>query len=367
MKQNSLLLITKKIDDRHIGGRELLCKLNERILEALFGERFLKFEVTDGGDMSFDKAIGALRGRVNGIDESTIGQICSLTLAENASQVFIDGSNLGSVAKALKTRFPGLEIITFCHNVETRFFLGLLRRNKTPKALAVLLGNYLAERAATKFSDKIICLNERDSGVLYKFFGRQATHISPMALDRPFLSARNAERDIPQEDYALFVGGNFYANLAGIEWFIKFISPHFNLPLYVVGRGYDPVRGKLEIPGKIIIVGGVDDLEEWYIRSKFVVAPIFDGSGMKTKVAEALMYGKRIVGTPEAFVGYEDTLPHSGWCCRSPEAFLDACKAAKHEILDSVDQTLNKIYEENYSFAAARRRFSEILVLNFGS
>ena len=35
-----------------------------------------------------------------------------------------------------------------------------------------------------------------------------------------------------------------------------------------------------------------------------VIAPIFDGSGMKTKVAEALMHGKHVVGTPEAFSGY---------------------------------------------------------------
>jgi glycosyltransferase involved in cell wall biosynthesis len=158
------------------------------------------------------------------------------------------------------------------------------------------------------------------------------------------------------------VGGNFYANLAGIEWFRDFISPHLSLPLYVVGRGYDQVRAELEIPGKIIFVGGVDDLEEWYRNSKFVVAPIFDGSGMKTKVAEALMYGKKIVGTPEAFVGYEATLPRSGWCCRSPDAFLNACKAAEREVPNSVDEALIEVYEEKYSITAAERRFSQILV-----
>jgi glycosyltransferase involved in cell wall biosynthesis len=359
-----LLLITKQIHDRHIGGRELLCKLNERVLEALFGDRFMKFEIDNGRELFFGKAIGALRGRLDGLDGAQISEILQLITEENPSQVFIDGSNLGSVAKALKKHSPRLEVITFYHNVETRFFLGAFRRSKTPKALAVLLGNYLAERAATRFSDKIICLNERDSGVLNEFFGRHATHISPMALDRPLHSVVQAASDVTQEDFALFVGGNFYANLAAIEWFRDFVSPHLSLPLYVVGRGFDQVREKLEIPGKIIIVGGVDDLEIWYRRSKFVVAPIFDGSGMKTKVAEALMYGKKIVGTPEAFVGYEITLPRSGWCCRSPEGFLNACRAAEREFSGSVDQALIEIYEENYSFTGAKRRFAEILVGN---
>lgn len=364
MKHHRLLLVTKKIYGRHVGGRELLCKLNERVLEALFEERFMKFEIDDDRCSSFIKATRALRGQVDGSDDGSISQIARLIREKNVSQVFIDGSNLGSVAKALKKLSSALEVITFYHNVETRFFFGALRRNKTPKALAVLLGNYLAERSATRFSDKRICLNERDSDVLKKFFGRQATHISSMALDRPVLSGGKAARDESQEGFALFVGGNFYANLAGIEWFRDFISRDLNIPLYVVGRGYDQVREKLQIPGKIIIVGGVVDLEEWYRRSKFVVAPIFDGSGMKTKVAEALMYGKKIVGTPEAFVGYEATLPRAGWCCSSPECFINACKAADREVPYSVDETLIEIYEENYSFAAAERRFGEILVAN---
>lgn len=349
------------MDDRHIGGRELLCRLNERVLKDLFGGRLTKFEIVDGNKSFLDKSTGALRGRVDGVDGAVISQIMQLILEKDANQVFIDGSNLGSVAKALKKYFPSLEVITFYHNVETRFFFGALRRNKNPKALAVLLGNYLAERAATRFSDKRICLNERDSGVLKKIFGRAATHISSMALDRPEPSVCKAVRDGSQEDFALFVGGNFYANLAGIDWFRKFISPHFNLPLYVVGRGFEQVRKRLEIPGKIIIVGGVDDLEEWYRRSKFVVAPIFDGSGMKTKVAEALMYGKKIVGTPEAFVGYEASLPQSGWCCSSPKDFLIACKYATREESKSTDKVLISIFEKYYSFAAAKHRMSQIL------
>ena len=45
--------------------------------------------------------------------------------------------------------------------------------------------------------------------------------------------------------------------------------------------------------------------------------PIFEGSGMKLKTCEALMFGKNIIGTPEAFAGYDiDDYTNVGACCR---------------------------------------------------
>ena len=64
---------------------------------------------------------------------------------------------------------------------------------------------------------------------------------------------------------------------------------------------------------------------------KVVIAPIFDGSGMKTKVAEALMYGKRIIGTREAFSGYEDIAEEVGWVCNTKEEFVAALRTVEGE------------------------------------
>lgn len=364
MKNKKLLLITKKRDGRHIGGRELLSMLNSRALSSLFEDRIFKFEVSGDTRSTFIKAIGALRGHIDGLNDDVISQIVELIRLRNVNHVFIDGSNLGAAAKELKRFFPFLEVITFYHNVETRFFLGSLRRHRSIKSLAVLIANFLAEKLATRYSDKIICLNARDSEVLHQYFKRRAAYIAPMFLDRPASFSGDATKPVSAQDYVLFVGGNFYANVDGIAWFRKYVSPNFDLPLYVVGRGLDRFRKRLELPGKIMIVGAADNLEDWYRKSKFVIAPIFDGSGMKTKVAEALMFGKKIVGTPEAFVGYEEALPDAGWCCSSPEDFLVACKIAAREATGSANKKLVTIFEENYSFAAAKRRFSDIFELS---
>ena len=57
----------------------------------------------------------------------------------------------------------------------------------------------------------------------------------------------------------------------------------------------------------VTVVGSVENLDEWYNKADLVVGPIFKGEGMKTKTCEALMYGKRYLGTDEALEGYEGT------------------------------------------------------------
>jgi glycosyltransferase involved in cell wall biosynthesis len=364
LNTSKILLITKQLDGRHIGGREQLSMLISRALHTLFRENFYKTELLEQTGSALAKAINAFRGRVDGLNDHAISQAAKLIHVNNISQVFIDGSNLGAAAKELKKLFPFVEFITFYHNVETRFFLGSLRRERSLKSLAVLIANFLAERHSTRYSDRIICLNVRDSNVLHQYFGRRATHISPIALDRPSGFFQTPTRQEINEEYALFVGGNFYANIDGIAWFRKYVSPRLDFLLYVVGRGLEQYRNRLDLPGKFKVIGAVDNLECWYVKSKFIIAPIFDGSGMKTKVAEALMYGKKIVGTPEAFVGYEAALPEAGWCCNTPDDFLKACEIASQDSSKSADDKLVAIFEREYSFDALIHRFRDILAVN---
>jgi glycosyltransferase involved in cell wall biosynthesis len=91
------------------------------------------------------------------------------------------------------------------------------------------------------------------------------------------------------------------------------------------------------------------------------VAPIFDGSGMKTKVAEAMMHGKKVVGTPEAFSGYEDVVAQAGWVCSSPDEFLKAMAEAQANIVQAFDAELRCLYLNHYSFDAARAQLSRIM------
>lgn len=356
-----LLLITNTLVSAPTGGRELLCKLNHDALKLIYGDRLVVFELPRSKRKGIKSAISTLKGHIDGLNEETTKMSLNLIQTENIGQMFVDGSNLGEIVSAVTKKFPNVETSTFFHNVEARFFWGSLRQSKTLRALAVLVANYLAERKAVRHSAKVICLSDRDSGLLYKLYGRGATHLAPMALQDKLPADYVLRPTPPKEKFALFVGGIFYANRAGISWFVKHVVPRIQIKIYIVGRGFEDLKQELEREGQVEVIGAVDSLADWYRNAYFVIAPIFDGSGMKTKVAEALMFGKKIIGTPEAFSGYEDVADRAGRICMSPKEFAAAINSAEEIVKCSFDTELRMIYESKYSLATAHLRMKDIL------
>lgn len=357
----SIMLVTNRLENSPSGGRELLCKLNHDVLKDIYGERLTVLELTRSPVRGLKPVLNAFRGYIDGINSETIDFALREIGVKNIETIFVDGSNFGGIVKVVKIRFPNVQVYTFFHNVEARFFWGSFRQRKTIHALAVAMANYLAERKSVRYSDKIICLSKRDSQLLHKLYGRAATHVSPMALQDklPLLASQTANQ--PQQKFALFVGGVFYANRAGITWFVNHVAPRIGIKICIVGKGFEEFRGELELDGKVEVIGAVDSLAEWYLKSHFVIAPIFDGSGMKTKVAEALMFGKKVIGTPEAFSGYEDVADRAGWECTTADDFVAAIGRAQDLPLKSFDPELRALYEEKYSYPAARERLARIL------
>jgi glycosyltransferase involved in cell wall biosynthesis len=356
-----LLLITNKLHDSPAGGRELLNKLNHDVLKDLFGDRFFLFELTSRALKGISPALRAFKGHIDGLDKSTISSVIQIIQSEKVDKVFVDGSNLGEIVKEIKITLPQVDVITFFHNVESRFFWGSVKQQKSLRAMAILMANYFAERKSVAYSDKIICLSQRDSSLLQRVYGRSATHLSPMALQDKMPADFDKQGNSQPEKFVLFVGGIFYANRTGISWFVENVAPSIHIRTCIVGRGFEELRQELGRDRKVEVVGAVEHLGDWYRDAQFVIAPIFDGSGMKTKVAEALMYGKKIVGTPEAFSGYENIIEKAGWICETAEEFILAIKNAQDQTKLSFDPALRALYEELYSYKAARIRLKVIL------
>lgn len=356
-----LLLVTKKLGESYPGGRELFWRFNRDCLRDIFGENLFVVELEPTPVRTPAAVVAAMNGHIDGVSRASLIAILKMVQENRITQVFIDGSNMGEVAAALRSQGGPVKITTFFHNVEARFFLGSLRASWTPRALLVLIANYLAERKAVKHSDVIIALSEADSRGLERTYGRGASLISPLALRDQMTSTQDVDGDIGRGAYVLFVGGAFYANKAGIVWFVDNVAPRIDCETVVVGRGMEELKPDLERPGKVRIVGGVKSLSQWYFGAKLVIAPIFDGSGMKTKVAEALMFGKKIAGTPEAFSGYEDIAARAGWICKNSDDFVATINSLGGVSLPSFDPNVRALYEERYSYPAARARYAQAL------
>lgn len=299
-------------------------------------------------------------GRIDGITSTVEKNLVRRLSNDTPDCVFIDGSNLGRLARVLRNANVKVPIVTFYHNVEARFFFDALRASPSLHALGVLVSNAIAERWATNHSDIRVMLNDRDSQLLGKVHRRQGTDLLPMVVpDFYYVGAAKMERPL-NEKYALFVGGSFYANVEGLAWYAENIALHSPIPTIVIGRGMEAHRVRLEQWGGLCVIGEVDDLAPWYAHAQIVVAPILSGSGMKTKTAEAFMHGKPIVGTPEAFVGFQLGWTNQLKVCEKPAQFLDVLeKAAKIET--SYDHSLRAHYEKYHSENALRIRLTQLL------
>lgn len=82
---------------------------------------------------------------------------------------------------------------------------------------------------------------------------------------------------------------------------------------------------------------------------------------MKTKVAEALMHGKPVIGTSEAFVGNKEVADEAGWRCDTVTAFIAAIGEVEQEALPAFDPALRSIFDRFYSFEAAKNGLRRIV------
>lgn len=223
-------------------------------------------------------------------------------LQKGYDYVFVCQSLYGRVSYYVKRHFPEVKIITFFHNIERQYAEQFIKVSYL-KAIPFYLRVRIYEKMAVKYSDYIITLNERDSELLKHFYGRESDLLMPTTLEDRFVE-NNKEPSIDDDiiDF-LFVGTAFYPNVEGMQWFINKVLPKVEGKLCIVGKNMSPSIFS-NLNDRVSIFGFVDDLADYYRKAKMVVSPIFHGGGMKTKTAEALMWGKLILGSKEAFEGY---------------------------------------------------------------
>lgn len=287
------------IGPRETGGRnggEMIEERNQNLLEIICKGDVVYF----APDMRY-KSLSAKMSLYIGLSKERKEALQEIITHTNFDIVFISQSYFGGYAKYVK-KITKVPVITFFHNAEIEYFLSIRKKNKQKlSGLCYMVKVLLNELFAAKKSDKIITLNERDSIALKKYYGRGADFVLPTTFKDTF-NEKKANKSILDIDY-LFVGSCFFANTEGLQWFIDKVFPFIKGNLYIVGNGMDKYEFA-NLTDRIHILGFVDDLSDYYNRSKMVISPIFSGSGMKTKTAEALMNGKIIVGTKEAFEGY---------------------------------------------------------------
>jgi hypothetical protein len=351
-----VLYISEKLTTA--SGGSVNSKRDLLALISYFGqERVLEYYVESPNINPIRKLIREIRYmNILGIDYNRVDEILSLIKSKHVKLVWLDNSNLGMLAKVIKTAFPQTKVITYFQNVEIKFMWDQLKLTYNPKFIHRVFLSMKNEKYACLYSDRIVCLNTRDAKGIKAIYSRDADELIPISLEmgRVKESHNNNKPNIT----ALFLGSYFPPNVDGIRKFISRVLPRVSINLIVAGSGMEILKKEFQETDKLKIYGFVDDLAELYASVNFIVMPIFYGSGMKVKTAEALRYGKYIFGTSEAFEGY-NLSEREGCLCDQIEDFVHNINKLSDSI-SPYNSSSREVFVQHYSNPAAQVKFNTL-------
>jgi dihydrofolate reductase len=310
----------------------------------------------------FQKTCNLLCGKPISFSKKSIAYLIEIIREKNIDCVVLGRSTYGGLAKKIKKEYSKILIISFYHDIINEVIRQSIRNKQYFwKNLPRLIACYRNEHISLKYSDVNTVLNEREKVAFVKNYHKEPDAVIPIFVKDCFNNELLQKKDTNICNL-LFVGAYFEPNIRGVTWFVQNVMPCLgdDFLLYIVGRDLEKIGQQLECGrNNVKVIGTVDNLDEWYYKADIVVAPIFYGTGMKTKTVEALMYGKVILGTTEAFCGFAQM---NDYLCNDAEEFIDKI----HRYCDfgegkRFSEYTRKIYLENYSETVIEKKIAEIL------
>jgi glycosyltransferase involved in cell wall biosynthesis len=152
------------------------------------------------------------------------------------------------------------------------------------------------ERRVLRDSQLCVAVSDADARALALAGARQVA-LCPNGTD-PVRQLAPPTRDNAEPLRIVFVGAGAYPPYErGIAWFVRDVLPlvQARIPatLDVVGnRPQQPAHA----PG-VTYVGRVAEVRTWYERAHAAIVPVFEGSGTRLKIIEAMALGRPVVST----------------------------------------------------------------------
>ena len=358
-----ILFIRYKKSKNILEGGEQGSQKNYNVLSQLVGEENITtYYIHDEAKKKsvLDYAKGGFYFLFNyyfGLTPNRVNEIVDLAQAYDV--VFIDRSVFGIIAKKLKQSGYKGRVISFFHNVEVPYFKAKLG-NKPGKGILLRCIDQ-NDRYACQYSDKTIALNPRDDDELFARYGKKADVLIPVAFKDRYQCEQYSDEMTDHQPLCLFLGAYFPPNNEGIVWFVKNVLPHVNIRMKVVGKGMARLKEEEPLLMNIEVISDAPDLLPYFEEADIMVLPIFKGSGMKVKTCESLMYGKNIIATDEAFVGYDVDYDRVGGKCNTAEEFIACVKEFETNPRPRFNAYSRQMFLEKYSEEAVVGKFREVL------
>jgi polysaccharide biosynthesis protein PslH len=185
------------------------------------------------------------------------------------------------------------------HNIEHRILRHGARTGSVPRRLfygVEALKVRSEERRAWRSMDLSLAVSSLDARAM-SAGGARRVDLCPNgapSVDRIPLQPRSPDEPLR----LLFVGtANYVPYERGLAWFVREVLPRIEAQTSVV---LDVVGGPPDRPAQakgVRYLGTVPSVEPFYSASHGVIVPVFEGSGTRLKILEAMAYGRPVIST----------------------------------------------------------------------
>lgn len=254
------------------------------------------------------------------------------------------------------------------HNVEVDFADRDYRTDKTLKKFLVRLSAKYNEKKLVRAARCLVMLTEHDVRKIETLYGEiQSKFIVPVCVADN--CARFIEKKEMEAEIKLLITGSLWygENCNGIIWFAENVCPLIKskFKLTIAGsRPSDKLKELIKSKNYLELIDSPKEMKPYFEASDLIIAPIFNGAGMKVKVAESLSYGKPVVGTVHAFEGYKICHEVNSYLANTKEEFaaaVDKYAQMSEDERKNMFDAVRKLFSENYALSVSQNIWKNIL------
>lgn len=293
---------------------------------------------------------------------------------EKYDLVFLEFTKWDFVAKEASRKMK--KFIVRAHNVEKDYILAQLRSKKNFRNIILSLVAIKKERAVLRLANKILAITERDKQRLNELYGSEINdkkvNVIPSCVNPPSCFGEDKSRTFINCIKFLFTGSLWFGpNHDGILWFLENVWKYISKDHILTIAGARPSKKIYKMSNKysnIQLISNPKDMSTIFSCSHVFLAPIFDGSGMKVKIAQAFSYGLPVIGTTEASIGYEKALGKIFFIADNKESFIKTINqylSMSNEDRARLSENSKRIFQYHFSIEASiqyfRRAFEDYL------
>ena len=258
------------------------------------------------------------------------------------------------------------KLIVRVHNVESEFVCVEYSKGFSAEGEILKKLTPIREKKLVHAARELVFLTSKDRSRMQELYGsaRHSTVVPVCVTEKQCEKSKKADGTVS----LLYTGSlNFSANIQGILWFINKVCPKLKVNYRLTVAGYHPTEELLRVPSenpKVQIVDTPETMTPYFENADLVIAPVFDGAGMKVKVAEALSFGKPVLGTNHAYIGYKISDRNNSFVANSVEEFAEQINyfgSLSFEQREEIKDEAYELFKSHYSISTSASLWADIL------